>query len=44
VQERVTRAVRYLNEAKALLCIEPFDNSVHHRTSWGRIFARCSPK
>ena len=39
VQERITRAIPQLNEAEALLFIEPFDRGVDRGPARGRILA-----
>ncbi len=40
VQEHVAGAVGQLNEAKALVRIEPLDDGVYRRAAWGTILAR----
>jgi hypothetical protein len=44
VQECITRAIPQLNEAEALLCIEPFYSGVDRRAARGRILAGCPSK
>jgi hypothetical protein len=44
VQERITRAIPQLNEAEALLIVEPFDCRVDRGAAGSRIFAGRSSK
>jgi hypothetical protein len=44
VQERITGAIPQLNEAEALLIVEPFDCRVNRGSAGGRILSRRSSK
>jgi len=44
VQERITGTIPQLNEAEALLIVEPFDCRLDRRPAGGRILSRRSSK